>query len=191
MKRTLKTTAAALLITVIAWSPMLLPGTIGLSSKAEARVGARPPEFTLPAIPGGPVSGDFEMEDHLGTNPIVLIFWATWCEPCKQQMPIYERLYQRYSERGLQVVAISMDGPETVSRTGAIVNRLGLTYPVVSDVDTAVSSRLNPRRAAPFTIFIDRRGRIVHEREGFTLAERDDIARAVAALVRTRASEDD
>ena len=156
---------------------------IAMPETADARVGARPPAFSLPAVPG--VSGGaFDMEDHLGTNPIVIIFWATWCDPCKQQMPVYQALYERFQEDGLQVVAISMDGPESVSRTTGVVRRLGLTYPVVSDLDTAVSSRLNPRRGAPFTVWIDRSGRIVHEREGFTLAERRDIARGVAALVR-------
>ncbi len=157
---------------------------------AQARVGARPQAFDLPSVPGGPVSEGFDLDDHLGTNPVVLIFWATWCEPCKQQMPLYQRLYERYREQGLQVVAISMDGPETISQSGAVVRRLGLTYPVVSDVDTAVSSRLNPRRGAPFTVWIDRSGRIVHEREGFTLAERNEIARGVAALVRRGRSSD-
>ncbi len=154
--------------------------------QAEARVGSRPPAFTLPAIPGGPVSGNFEMSDHLGEHPVVIIFWATWCEPCKQQLPLYQQLYERYKERGLQVVAVSMDGAETIARAAPTVNRLGLEFPVVSDLDTAVTSRLNPRRGAPFTVWVDRSGRIVHEREGFTLAERDDIARGVAALVRRR-----
>ena len=154
--------------------------------QAEARVGSRPPAFSLPAIPGGVVSGNFDLGEHLGEHPVVIIFWATWCEPCKQQLPLYQRLYDRYKDRGLQVVAVSMDGAETIARVAPTVNRLGLEFPVVSDLDTAVTSRLNPRRAAPFTIWVDRSGRIVYEREGFTLAERDNIARGVAALVRRR-----
>ncbi|MEM9073409.1 MAG: TlpA disulfide reductase family protein [Myxococcota bacterium] len=155
---------------------------LALPKHADARVGARPPEFSLPGVPGS--SGGFDMGDHLGRNPVVIIFWATWCDPCKQQMPVYQALYERLHEDGLQVVAISMDGPESIPQTTGVVRRLGLTYPVVSDLDTAVSSRLNPRRGAPFTVWIDRSGRIVHEREGFTLAERRDIARGVSALVR-------
>ena len=189
MTRSLQTLLLAALITSIGWSTSLLGTSSGTSSgvflsSAEARVGARPPEFTLPAIPGGPVSGRFELGDHLGTDPIVIIFWATWCEPCKQQLPLYQQLHERYAERGLKVIAISMDGPETVSQAAPVVNRLGLTFPVLSDLDTSVTSRLNPRRGAPFTVWIDRRGRIVHEQEGFTLAERDNIARGVSALVR-------
>jgi hypothetical protein len=55
---------------------------------------------------------------------------------------------------------------------------------VLSDLDTRVSSQMNPRRAAPFSVWINRQGRIVWEREGFALAERDTIARGVADLVR-------
>lgn len=187
MTRSLQTLLLAALITSIGWSTSLL-GTSSsnsfLPNAAEARVGARPPEFTLPAIPSGPVSGRFELGDHLGTDPVVIIFWATWCEPCKQQLPLYQQLHERYAERGLKVIAISMDGPETISQAAPVVNRLGLTFPVLSDLDTSVTSRLNPRRGAPFTVWIDRRGRIVHEQEGFTLAERDNIARGVSALVR-------
>ena len=168
----------------IAASFALLLLAASSAPNAHARVGARPPAFTLPTIPGGPVSGRFEMGEHLGEHPVVIIFWASWCDPCKQQLPLYQRLYERFEDDGLQVVAVSMDGPETISRTTPIVRRLGLTFPVVSDLDTAVTSRLNPRRGAPFTVWVDRAGRIVHEREGFTLAERNDIARGVAALVR-------
>ncbi len=165
----------------------LLPlsaASFSLTSDAEARVGARPPAFTLPAISGGPTQGRFNLGDSLGQDPVVIVFWATWCEPCKQQLPLYEALYQRYRDQGLKVIAIAMDGPETISRAAPVVNRLGLSFPVLSDLDTAVTSRLNPRRGAPFTVWIDRSGRIVHEQEGFTLAERDRIARGVSALVR-------
>lgn len=163
---------------------LLVPFALVLATPASARVGARPPAFDLPSIPGGPVPGNFRMSEHLGNQPIVILFWATWCDPCKQQMALYEQLYQRYKDQGLKIVAISMDGPESLARTGPIISRLGLTYNVVSDLDTSVTARLNPRRGAPFTVWVDRSGRIVHEREGYTLAERNDIARGVAALMR-------
>ncbi|MEO0322566.1 MAG: TlpA disulfide reductase family protein [Myxococcota bacterium] len=170
-------------------SALALAATVSFAPPlAEARVGARPPAFSLPSIPGGPVSGNFEMSDHLGESPVAIVFWATWCEPCKQQLPLYQQLYERYQEQGLKVVAVSMDGPETLARTSPVVRRLGLTFPVVSDLDTAVTSRLNPRRGAPMTVWVDRSGRIVYEREGFTLAERNDIARGIAALVRRGAN---
>ncbi len=148
-----------------------------------ARVGARPPAFTLPAVPGGPTHGRFDLGHELGHHPVVILFWATWCVPCRQELPVYEQLYQRYKGAGLRVVAIAMDGPQTISRAGGAARRLGIHFPVLSDVDTQVSSRLNPRRAAPFSIWIDKHGRIAREEEGFTMSDRATIARGVAHLV--------
>jgi thiol-disulfide isomerase/thioredoxin len=163
---------------------------LAASAPLAARVGGRPPEFELPAVPGGPSSGRFSMAEHLGRDPVVILFWATWCAPCRQELPVYQSLYERYKDQGLVVVAISMDDANTLASSGPMARRLGLGFPVVSDLDTAVTTRLNPRRAAPFSIWIDRSGRIVREREGFSLAERTEIVRGIVRLVRTRPSAD-
>ena len=165
---------------------LLGAAALAAPSPSEAREGERPPTFTLPAAPGGPSSGRFKLQDHLGEKPIVILFWATWCAPCRQELPLYQQLYERYEDDGLVVVAISMDGSNTVASAGPMARRLGLTFPVVTDLDTSVTSRLNPRRAAPFSVWIDRTGRIVREREGFSLSEREEIARGVIRLVRDR-----
>lgn len=165
---------------------LLFAGSLGLPSAGAAREGERPQAFTLPAVPGGPVEGRFRLEEHLGERPVVILFWATWCAPCRQELPLYQQLYERYKDDGLVVVGISMDGSNTIASAGPTARRLGLTFPVVSDLDTSVTSRINPRRAAPFSVWIDRRGRIVREREGFSLSEREEIARGVIRLVRAR-----
>lgn len=150
---------------------------------AAARVGGRPQSFTLPAVPGGPTRGRFRLADHLGRDVVAILFWATWCAPCRQELPVYQALYERHQARGLVVVGISMDGSATVSGAGPMARRLGLTFPVLSDLDTRVTAQLNPRRAAPFSIWIDRGGRVVREREGFSLGERDEVHRGIGALL--------
>lgn len=150
---------------------------------ARARVGGTPPAFTLPAATGGPSSGSFRMGDHTGTHPVVILFWATWCVPCQQELPFYQTLYTQYESQGLHVVAISMDSSSTISRVGPAARRLGVTYDVVTDLDTRVTSQLNPRRAAPFSIWVGRDGRITWEREGFAPSEQSTIEAGIAALV--------
>lgn len=165
--------AAALLLTLAA----------ALVPSASARVGGRPPAFTLPAATGGPSHGAFRLPEHLGRRPVVVLFWATWCQPCQQELPFYEAQYRRLREGGLRVVAVSMDSQATVMRAGPTARRLGVSFDVVTDVDTRITTQLNPRRAAPFSVWIDRAGRIVRESEGFSPSETGALARGLAALV--------
>lgn len=167
--------------------PLVLP--IGLDllapSSAEARVGARLQRFTLPAVEGGPTRGRFRADEYLGEKPIAILFWATWCAPCRQELPLYQELYERY-DGNLMVVGISMDDTNSVAGAGPMARRLDLEFPVVSDLDSSVTSRLNPRRAAPFSIWVNRSGRIVREQEGFNPSEREQIETGIRRLVRGR-----
>lgn len=169
--------ASASMLAAPAGAPLL-----GASS-ALARVGGRPPPFSLPAATGGPSRSEFRMSEHLGQRPVVILFWATWCVPCQQELPFYQSLYERYRDRGLRIVGISMDDARSVMRAGPAARRLGVTFDIVTDLDTRVTTQLNPRRSAPFSIWVDREGRITWEREGFAPAEQPAIAQGIADLV--------
>lgn len=160
----------------------LLEGLSPLSS-ARARVGGSPPRFTLPAAVNGPTTRAFRMADVLGRQPVVILFWATWCVPCQQELPFYQMLYERHRAAGLRIVGISMDNASTIMEAGPTAGRLGVTYDVVTDLDTRVTTQLNPRRSAPFSVWVNRAGRITWEREGFAPAEQQAIADGVARLL--------
>ncbi len=152
---------------------------------AQASPGTAAQEFTLPAASGAAFHGRFRLADHLGRRPVVILFWATWCQPCLQELPVYQALFQRYGGR-LMVVGVSMDGPDSVSEAGSTSRRLGITFPIVTDLETQVVSVYNTRRAAPFSVWIDRTGTIVREREGFSMSEVGNINNGVAELVGAR-----
>ncbi len=158
-----------------------------LDRVAQASPGTAAQEFTLPSAAGANFRGRFRLADHLGHRPIVVLFWATWCQPCLQELPVYQALFQRYGGR-LMVVGISMDGPDTVSEAGSTTRRMGITFPIVTDLETQVVSVYNTRRAAPFSVWIDRTGTIVREREGFSMSEVANINSGVAELVGVRPS---
>lgn len=158
-----------------------------LSNAAQASPGTAAQEFTLPAAAGANFRGRFNLADHLGRRPVVVLFWATWCQPCLQELPVYQALFQRYGGR-VMVVGVSMDGPDTVSEAGSTTRRMGITFPIVTDLETQVVSVYNTRRAAPFSVWIDRTGTIAREREGFSMSEVPTINAGVAELAGVRPS---
>jgi len=109
--------------------------------------------FTLPA-PGG---GTVRLADFQG-QVIFLNFWATWCPPCREEMPAMERLYRKLKAKGFVVLAVSID-TDGEAAVVAFLREHGLTYPVALDPTMEVA-RLYTVRALPSTYLIDRKGRI-------------------------------
>ncbi len=94
---------------------------------------------------------------------VIVDFWATWCPPCRAEMPFYVNLYKKLADRGLVIVGISLDaqGPGVVRK---FVDSMGITYPIVmgdEEVTTAYKVELMPT-----TFVVDREGRIRHSKIG-------------------------
>jgi peroxiredoxin len=140
---------------------------------------AKASDFSLRAIDGQ----TFRLSDYLGKDVILLSFWATWCVPCTAEMPALEKLHETYKDKGLKIVGISMDGPETIANVESTVRRYGATYPVVLDEETRVVAAYNPTRDAPFTVIIDRDGRIVESRLGYTLGDEVQLEKTLQGLL--------
>jgi cytochrome c biogenesis protein CcmG/thiol:disulfide interchange protein DsbE len=117
--------AAVLVIALVAAGKELLRNEL-----APAGVGAEAPPFramTLDSIPRAKTLDDYR-------GKVVLInLWATWCVPCRVEMPGIEALYRSYSARGLNVVAISVDDPGAEPEIRSFVKQYGLTFEVLHD----------------------------------------------------------
>jgi cytochrome c biogenesis protein CcmG, thiol:disulfide interchange protein DsbE len=113
------------------------------------------PDFILTAIDGSQV----KLSDLRG-KVVLLNFWATWCPPCKAEMPDLNALHQQYgSQRGFMVIAIDAgdDSPEAVK---AFAQQYGLDFPLLLDPGDQVSDGLYTVRALPTSLLIDRQGKI-------------------------------
>lgn len=117
-----------------------------------------PADFTLPKLGGGEVT----LSSYFG-QAIFLNFWATWCPPCREEMPAMQRVYDRYRQDGLVILAINFqEDAETVQ---AFVDELGLTFPVLLDRNGEVTM-LYQVIGLPTSYFINREGRIHRIRIG-------------------------
>ena len=107
-------------------------------------------DFTVKTANGG----SFRLSEHRG-KAVLLNFWATWCLPCREEMPAMERLYQRHRERGLVLVAISLDADPAV--VPPYVKESRLTFPIALDPKADVANRYGVR-ALPSSFVVDRHG---------------------------------
>ena len=133
-------------------------------AETEAPSAAKPapaPAWTLKNLEGKPVS----LSDFKG-KVVILDFWATWCPPCRAEIPSFIELQKEYGDQGLAVIGLSLDesGAAAVKK---FVERAGMNYTVVM-ADQAVAGAYGGVEAIPTTFVIDRQGRIVARHVGLT-----------------------
>jgi peroxiredoxin len=148
-------------------------------SSSGAKAGALAADFATRDVEGRTV----KLSDHLGKEVILLDFWATYCEPCLAEMPHLRALYEKHKPKGFIVLAISMDGPETVADVPSFVKRNGMIFPVLFDEDSRIVSLYNPKKSAPLSILIDRSGKIVRVHEGYNPGDEEQIEAAVSIIL--------
>jgi peroxiredoxin len=121
------------------------------------------PDFTLPQPSGGP---PLKLSDYRG-KVVLLDFWATWCEPCRAEIPHFVDLQNKYSARGFQILGISMDDyPDPVP---AFVKQFKMNYPVVMG-NAKIGEQYGGVLGLPIAFLIDRQGHIRKKHIGATEA---------------------
>jgi thiol-disulfide isomerase/thioredoxin len=125
---------------------------------STADIGQAAPSLKLPLVGGG----EADLASYKG-RPVILTFWATWCEPCRAEMPVFERAQQRYRDQGLAVLGIDFQeqDPEIV----AYLKEIGVTFPSAVD-RTGEVTRQWRATGLPTTFLIDGQGIIRDVRVG-------------------------
>lgn len=143
----------------------------------KADVGYFAPRFTLRSLQGNRES----LESYRG-RVVVLNFWATWCAPCRVEMPSFEKLYRRFRSEGVTVLAVSID-KNNESTIKKFVDKYGLSYPILLDTK-GEAERLYPAMSIPFTFIIDKAGRIVARVDGAKNWESEETFEAMEYLLK-------
>lgn len=124
------------------------------------------PDFTVYDAEGKPV----QLSDFLG-KPVVLNFWASWCAPCKNEMPDFQQMYEQYGD-DVQFLMINLTDNvrETVESANTFITERGYSFPVFYDLDTLASTAYNIR-SIPTSFFIDAEGYAIAQATGIISAE--------------------
>ncbi len=130
--------------------PLGLAQSAGHPSGVGPNVGKVAPDFTLMDLDGQPVS----LSDFRG-RPVMINFWASWCNPCRYEMPIIESVYRDRLDRGLVVLAVSID--DSPQAAADFIHQGGFTFPVLLDTNKRVANQYRVR-PIPTTFFVDGEG---------------------------------
>jgi peroxiredoxin len=118
----------------------------------EPRVGARAPQFALTTLDGQSLN-----MDALVGRPVVISYWATWCIPCQQELPILQKLSQEYSASGLVVLTVNAIDQDSLDKVQTMLAEKGLTLPVLLDEGGSFASAYQAM-FFPTTFYIDPSG---------------------------------
>jgi peroxiredoxin len=145
-------------------------------SQAAVTLQASAPDFTLRSFEGG----NLRLQEQRG-QVVLVNFWASWCGPCKQEMPQLNRLFDKYRPAGFLLWGVNIDDDPRVAQSTA--TRLGLRFPWLLDSDKNVS-RLYDMGSMPATVLIDRDGRVRFLHKGYREGMEDDYERQIRELLK-------
>ena len=136
------------------WSGLSAVSAQGVSGGATSapREGFLAPDFRLTLLGGGEVA-----LSELRGQVVIVNLWASWCPPCRAEMPALQETYEAYHDRGLEILAVNTTYQDSQAAAARFVEEYGLTFPVPLD-QTGEVSRSYLLRALPTSFFIDRDG---------------------------------
>jgi len=148
---------------------LLLASTTLLAEPAQ--------DFTLKDINGK----NRTLTEYLEQGPVLIAFWATWCVPCKKEMPGLIEIWQEYAEEGLCLLAIAVDTPRTQSKVKSYARSQKWEMPVLLDTSGNLMRKYQGNNP-PLTVIIDQTGEIVYKHSGYAPGDEEKIEATVAML---------
>ena len=140
------------------------------------------PSFELELLSGAGTFSDEDLQDR----PVVINFWASWCGPCLEEMPLFEATWQRYKDRG--VIFLGVDVQDSPQKARGFVERLGITYPIVTDYEGQLYEELGAGLGLPRTVFVRSDGTILDGPSGGAIGtvEEAELEAALREITETR-----
>lgn len=161
----------------------ILTVLLGAMLPAAALAQDRIPGFELKNLEGETVS----LRELQGERLTVIDIWATWCAPCLRSIPALVEMAADFEDHGVRFVGISVDSPRNVAKVKPFARSLGVTYPVLLDLNSEVMARLNVV-GVPTLIIVDADREIVYLHEGYRPGDDREIRAEIERLL-ARSSE--
>ena len=160
------------------WLATVLVGSVlAVGALASSGLTGQPaPDFALKNAAGENV----RLTDLRG-DVVMINFWATWCGPCRQEMPLLDEMHARYGRVGFSLLGVNID--DDPQRAKDMIESLGVTFPIVFDDQKTVSEQYDVS-AMPVTILLDREGIVRHVHYGYKPGYEDKYVQQIRELIR-------
>jgi thiol-disulfide isomerase/thioredoxin len=145
------------------------------STAAALKTGDAPPPIDLPDLAGKKV----DLAELKG-KVVLVDFWASWCGPCKQEMPVLESLHAKYADQGLVIVGINIDNNPKKMKN--FLKGAPVSFRIVHDPKITIAQRYEPS-TMPSSYFIGRNGKLRYIHEGFRKKDAEEIEKRVKELL--------
>jgi peroxiredoxin len=150
---------------------------LGLPTAQASIATASPaPDFTLKSLAGP----NLRLQEQRG-KVVLLNFWATWCGPCREEMPQLNKLYEKYRPSGFTLLGVNVD--EDSRNAAGIAGQMGVSFPVLLDSDKRVA-KLYDLSSMPSTVLIDRDGRVRFLHRGYRSGTENEYDQQIRALLK-------
>jgi peroxiredoxin len=137
---------------------------------------AAAPDFTLKSKAGNNIK-----LSELKGSIVMVNFWASWCGPCRKELPAFEKLYRKYEPLGLIILAVNVD--DDPAKANGLLSEVNISFPVLYDTDQSVSE-LYEVEAMPSTYFINRDGELVESHRSFKEGDEKKYKAIIKKLIR-------
>jgi thiol-disulfide isomerase/thioredoxin len=144
---------------------------------AKGDIGSAAPEWSLPGLDGKKV----KLSDFKG-KVVILDFWATWCPPCREEIPSFIQIQKDYADKGVVVVGIALD-EEGESAVKPFAKKQGINYPIVMDKTSKTGDLYGGVEGIPTTFIIGADGKIVAKHVGLT--SKEEFIKELSPLLKT------
>ena len=155
---------------------LTLAATAATSLASTITPGAAAPAFQLPSSANAPLA----LNDLKG-QVVLINFWASWCGPCRQEMPVLDQLYRKYKAAGFTLLGVNVE-PKSADALG-FLKATPVTFPILFDTDSQVS-KLYEVSGMPSTVILDRAGKVRYIHHGYKPGEESEYLDQIRSLMR-------
>ncbi|NUM72585.1 MAG: TlpA family protein disulfide reductase [Ignavibacteriaceae bacterium] len=135
-------------------------------------------------IKGETLNGDIVSVSELIKNgPVLINFWALWCQPCKAEMKHLKNIYEKYADKGFTILGVNQDSPKSLSKVNAYLSSSMIGYPVITDPNNEIFNSVNGQ-VMPYSLLLNKDGEVVYKHTGYLPGDEDKIEAEILKLLK-------